>query len=539
MIEALVAAGFCRRVLAGAVLEPPLESRKPASPMQLEREVPPKPSPTTGSSPPIPADLRHLDLSGFSALRVLVAGDFMLDEYLWGRVERISPEAPVAVVDVERETRTLGGAGNVVNNLVALGARVEVLGLVGDDHPGSLLRREMARLGVETAGLLAEPQRRTSRKTRVMAGSQQVVRIDRESRTPAGPDFLQAAGQFFQDRLPHLDALVLSDYAKGALTPPLLQDIISRGRVQGLPVVVDPKGSDYSGYAGATVITPNRREAELAAGQSLARREDLVRAGARLRRDLGLDHLLITLGPDGMLLFPRQGPEVHLPTRAQEVFDVSGAGDTVAAVMALGLAAWNDPRLAAVLANLAAGVVVGKVGTAPVFRAELERELGRKEAGLEDKILAWPELALKVAHLQAQGKKVVFTNGCFDLLHGGHIKFLEDSRRLGDALVVALDTDASVRRVKGAGRPVIGEAQRRRILAALEAVDFVTVFESAKLPEILDKLKPDILTKGANYPEAQVAGREIVLGYGGEVKLLPVTEPVSVSDLIQRIKNGG
>ena len=311
--------------------------------MKVEREVPPKPSPATGASLDIQEDLRHLDLSAFSALRVLVAGDFMLDEYLWGRVERISPEAPVAVVDVERETRTLGGAGNVVNNLVALGARVEVLGLVGDDHPGQLLRQEMARLGVETAGLLAEPQRRTSRKTRVMAGSQQVVRIDRESRTPAGPDFLQAAGQFLQDRLPHLHAIVLSDYAKGALTPPLLQDIISRGRAQGLPVVVDPKGSDYSGYAGATVITPNRKEAELAAGQSLARREDLVRAGARLREDLGLDHLLITLGPDGMLLFPRQGPEVHIPTRAREVFDVSGAGDTVAAVMALGLAAWRRP----------------------------------------------------------------------------------------------------------------------------------------------------------------------------------------------------
>jgi D-beta-D-heptose 7-phosphate kinase/D-beta-D-heptose 1-phosphate adenosyltransferase len=510
-----------------------------ALPIQVERKVDPKPAPTTGASPNIQADLRHLDLSGFSALRVLVAGDFMLDEYLWGRVERISPEAPVAVVDVERETRTLGGAGNVVNNLVALGARVEVLGLVGDDHPGSLLRQEMARLGVETAGLLAEPQRRTSRKTRVMAGSQQVVRIDRESRAPAGPDFLKAAGQFLQDRLPQLNAVILSDYAKGALTPSLLRDIIGRGRAQGLPVVVDPKGSDYSSYAGATVITPNRKEAELAAGQSLARREDLVRAGAKLREDLGLDHLLITLGPDGMLLFPRQGPEVHLPTRAKEVFDVSGAGDTVAAVMALGLAAWDNPRLAAALANLAAGVVVGKVGTAPVFRAELERELGRKEAGLEDKILAWPELALKVAHLQAQGKKVVFTNGCFDLLHGGHIKFLEDSRRLGDALVVALDTDASVCRVKGEGRPVIGEAQRQRILAALEAVDLVTVFESAKLPEILASLKPDILTKGSNYPEAQVAGREIVLGYGGQVRLLPVTEPVSVSDLIQRIKNGG
>jgi D-beta-D-heptose 7-phosphate kinase / D-beta-D-heptose 1-phosphate adenosyltransferase len=484
-------------------------------------------------------DLRHLDLSGFAALRVLVAGDFMLDEYLWGRVERISPEAPVAVVDVERETRTLGGAGNVVNNLVALGAQVEVLGLVGDDHPGSLLRQEMARLGVDHAGLFAEPQRRTSRKTRVMAGAQQVVRLDRESRLPAGPDFFLAARQFLQDRLPSFHAIVLSDYAKGALTPLLLQEVISRGRSRGLPVVVDPKGEDYSSYAGATVITPNRKEAELAAGQSLADWEDLVRAGARLRKNLSIDHLLITLGPEGILLFPRKGPEIPIPTRAREVFDVSGAGDTVAAVMALGLATWDNPLLAATLANLAAGVVVGKVGTAPIFRAELERELGRRQAGLEDKILGQAELALQVAQLQAQGQKVVFTNGCFDLLHGGHIKFLEASRRLGDALVVALDTDASVRRVKGEGRPVIGEAQRRRILAALEAVDFVTVFESARLPEILAILKPDILTKGSNYPEAQVAGREIVLGYGGEVQLLPVTEPVSVSDLIQRIKNGG
>ena len=291
--------------------------------------------------------LRRLDLSGFSALRVLVVGDFMLDEYLWGRVSRISPEAPVAVVDVERETRTLGGAGNVVNNLVALGAQVEVLGLVGDDHPGSLLRRELSRLGVDDAGLFADPQRRTSRKTRVMGNTQQVVRIDRESRSPAGPDFLAAAASFLQDRLPRLSAIVLSDYAKGALTAPLLQEVIRRGRSQGTPVVVDPKGPDFSSYAGATVITPNRKEAELAAGRSLSRWEELVRTGAALREDLGLDHLLITLGAEGMLLFPRQGPELHIPTRAQEVFDVSGAGDTVAAVVALGLACWGNPVLAA------------------------------------------------------------------------------------------------------------------------------------------------------------------------------------------------
>ena len=483
--------------------------------------------------------LRNLDLEGFSNLRVLVAGDFMLDEYLWGKVERVSPEAPVAVVEVERETRTLGGAGNVVNNLVALGAQVEVLGLVGDDNPGHLLTQEMVRLGVAVDGLFTDPSRRTSRKTRVIGASQQVVRIDRESRTPAPPAFETAAREFLSARLPGLHALVLSDYAKGVLTPAVLKELIAQGRSRGYPVVVDPKGADYSLYAGATVITPNRKEAELAVGYSLARREDLERAGASLREGLALDYLLITLGAEGMLLFAGGAPPLSIPTRAREVFDVSGAGDTVAALMALGLAQWGDPVLAATLANVGAGVVVGKVGTAPVYRAELARELGREGTRLEEKIRTPAELKLLTSQLQTQGKKVVFTNGCFDLLHAGHIKFLEEARRLGDALVVAVDSDASVRQVKGEGRPIIGEDQRVRILAALAAVDYVTVFTSDQLPELLAGLRPDILTKGSNYPEAQVAGREIVASYGGQVVLLPVTEPVSVSDLIQRIKNGG
>ncbi len=483
--------------------------------------------------------LRHLDLGGFSGLRVLVAGDFMLDEYLWGRVERISPEAPVPVIEVERETRTLGGAGNVVNNLVALGAQVEVLGLVGQDNAAHLLRQELTRLGVAPEGLFSDPGRRTSLKTRVIGNSQQVVRIDQESRLPAPPAFADFARKYLGERLPFLQALVLSDYDKGTLTPHLLKDLIRRGRAQGLPVVVDPKGADYSPYARATVITPNRREAELAVGHSLARWEDLVRAGARLRQNLGLDHLLITLGAEGMLLFPRKGPERHIPAEPREVFDVSGAGDTVVALMALGLAQWGDPVLAATLANLAAGVVVGKVGTAPILRAELERELGRKGTRLEEKIVSLPELRLIASYLQAQGKRLVFTNGCFDLLHGGHIKFLEDSRRLGDALVVALDSDASARQVKGPGRPVIGESERLRILAALQAVDYVTLFDSHQLPQILEDLKPDVLTKGSNYPEEQVAGREIVQSYGGQVTLLPVTDPTSTTDLINRIRGEG
>jgi len=483
--------------------------------------------------------LDSLDLKVFSSLKVLVAGDFMLDEYLWGKVERISPEAPVAVVDVQRETRTLGGAGNVVNNLVALGARVAVLGLVGDDNPGRLLREELLRLGVSPEGLFADPERRTSRKTRVMAVSQQVVRIDRETRTPAPPSYDNAALDFLEARLDGIQAVVLSDYGKGALSPAFLKEAISMARARKLPVVVDPKGPDYSRYSGASVITPNRKEAELAAGRSLERREDLIEAGHRMRRDLSLKGLLITLGSEGMAWFPSQGPEVHIPALAREVFDVSGAGDTVAAVMALGLAAWpDDPLTAASLANIAAGVVVGKVGTAPIFRAELERELGRRGTRLEEKIATLEELSLRVSYLQSQGKKVVFTNGCFDLLHGGHIKFLEESRALGDLLVVAVDTDASVRRVKGEGRPVIGEGQRLRILAALEAADYVTLFTGEQLPEILKRLKPDILTKGSNYPEAQVAGREIVQAYGGQVRLLPVTEGVSISELINRIRQG-
>ena len=309
----------------------------------------------------------------------------MLDEYLWGKVERVSPEAPVAVVEVERETRTLGGAGNVVNNLVALGAQVEVLGLVGDDNPGRLMTQEMVRLGVAVDGLFTDPGRRTSRKTRVIGASQQVVRIDRETRTPAPPAFEAAAREFLQARLPGVHALVLSDYAKGVLTPGLLQELINQGRSRGYPVVVDPKGADYSLYAGATVITPNRKEAELAVGISLARREDLERAGAALRESLALDYLLITLGAEGMLLFEGRQPALALPTRAREVFDVSGAGDTVAALMALGLAQWGDPVLAAALANAGAGVVVGKIGTAPIYRAELARELDRGGTRLEEK----------------------------------------------------------------------------------------------------------------------------------------------------------
>jgi D-beta-D-heptose 7-phosphate kinase/D-beta-D-heptose 1-phosphate adenosyltransferase len=480
-------------------------------------------------------DLSALDLNDLALLKVLVVGDFMLDEYVWGQVERISPEAPVMVVNVERQTQVLGGAGNVVNNLVGLGAQVEVLGLVGQDSSGAALKAELDRLGVDPRGLFVDRDRQTTIKTRVIGGNQQIVRIDRENRQPAPEGFLHETRQYLEALLPGLDAIILSDYGKGVLTPSLLAAVIARARQAGLPVVVDPKGHDYSRYRGATVITPNRKEAELAAGYPLQRREDLLRAGQELCHACDTEAILLTLGSEGMILFRRDQPPREIPAQAREVFDVSGAGDTVVAVMALGLARWRQPLLAARLANLAAGIVVGKIGTAPILRSELSADLHSLPSPRPEKIINLPELRLLAPRLRAQGKRLVFTNGCFDLLHWGHIKFLEESRRLGDILIVALDSDASVRRVKGPCRPVIQQGQRLRMLAALEAVDYVTVFSSEQLPDILAALKPDVLTKGSNYPAAEVIGREVVVGYGGRVVILPITDPVSITGLIRQI----
>jgi D-beta-D-heptose 7-phosphate kinase/D-beta-D-heptose 1-phosphate adenosyltransferase len=331
--------------------------------------------------------------------------------------------------------------------------------------------------------------------------------------------------------------LVISDYAKGALPPDLVRELISLARSRGLPVVVDPKGRTWRRYAGATVITPNQKELEEALGQPLTNPEELATRGQELRERLEASALLVTQGSRGMTLLTAHGV-LHLPPRSpREVFDVSGAGDTVAAVLALGLALGLPPSQAAALANMAAGVVVTKKGTAPILPSELEREL-KGHVHQEEKIVSPDDLRFIILHLKAQGKRVVFTNGCFDLLHVGHVKFLEDARRLGDVLVVALDSDVSVRQVKGEGRPVLDQGQRLRLLAALAAVDYVTLFDTGELEDLLQVLKPDVLAKGSNYPEDQVAGKEVVLAYGGAVKLVPLREEVSISGIIQQIRQG-
>jgi D-beta-D-heptose 7-phosphate kinase/D-beta-D-heptose 1-phosphate adenosyltransferase len=390
-------------------------------------------------------------------------------------------------------------------------------------------------VGVFIIALCLFAARRTTRKTRVYGGQQQVVRIDRETRTPAPESFTVRALEYLKARLPGLAALILSDYAKGALTSEFLQEAIGLARLQKVPVVVDPKGQDYSPYARATVITPNVKELEQTVGRTLGGWEERVAAAQDLRQRLDVDALLVTEGAAGMTLVGCEGV-VRLEARTpREVFDVSGAGDTVVAVLTLGLAAGFDLIEAAGLANLAAGVVVTKRGTAPILASEMEREL-KGHVHQQEKIVSMEELSFIVPHLKAQGKRVVFTNGCFDLLHVGHVRFLEESRRRGDVLVLALDTDASVHRVKGEGRPVLSELERLRMLAALAAVDYVALFESAQLPEILARLMPDILTKGSNYPEVEVAGRDIVTGYGGQVALIPVSDPVSITGLINRIR---
>lgn len=482
-------------------------------------------------------DLGQINLTELAGLKILVAGDFMLDEYIWGQVERISPEAPVQVVEVLRETQVLGGAGNVVHNLCGLGARVAVLGLVGDDPAADLVRGELKRLQADIDGLLVDPQRPTTRKTRILGGRQQMLRLDREDRSPAPSWFEVRAAAYLEEQLATWEAIIISDYGKGVLTPRLLQLLIEAGQRRGLPVIVDPKGRDFRRYRGATVITPNRREAEAAVGYPLLGPEQIIQAGRELNQACDTAAILITLGPEGMMLVPREGEPEPIPAQAREVFDVSGAGDTVVAVLTLALARWRDPGLAARLANLAAGIVVGKVGTAPIRAAELAAALaGQTGAG---KIVPKGELPALAVQLRGQGRRLVFTNGCFDLLHWGHIRFLEASRQLGDALLVALDDDFSVRKLKGPGRPVLSARQRQEILAALQAVDYVTVFRTEELPQLLQLLQPEVLTKGSNYPEDQVVGADLVRSWGGRVVLIPVADPISISKLIHKIQNQG
>jgi D-beta-D-heptose 7-phosphate kinase/D-beta-D-heptose 1-phosphate adenosyltransferase len=468
-------------------------------------------------------------------LRVLVVGDLMLDEYLWGKAERISPEAPVQVVDVLRDDLRLGGAGNVVNNLVALGCQVAVSSVVGNDDNGALLMQAFSGKGVDVAGIFEDPHRLTSKKTRVLAANQQIVRLDRETRKPLSPVSEQRLAAHLRRQAGSYQVILVSDYLKGVLTPMVLEAVVAAGREHGIPVVVDPKGTDYSRYRGATILTPNRREAEAASGIAITDGSSLDRAARLLLEQADLSALLITRSEEGMSLFPREGEVLHIPTVAREVFDVTGAGDTVLAVLGLAMAGGQTLPEAARLANIAAGIAVSKLGTSTVSPEEIIEEVGRGHRDSVAKVKNLDVLESLINREQEKGKRVVFTNGCFDLLHAGHVKYLQKARSFGDLLILGLNSDASVRRLKGANRPLIDEEERAHLLAALDCIDYVVLFDEDTPLRLIETLKPDILVKGGDYTREGVVGHEVVESYGGRVELVEFVDGKSTTGIIEKI----
>ncbi len=473
--------------------------------------------------------------SGFGARRVLVVGDLMLDRYLWGEVLRISPEAPVPVVRLARRSETAGGGANVASNLAALGLEVQLAGVTGDDEGRAALLAALATDGIQTPAVMIARDRSTTVKTRVIGNHQQMIRIDEESNRPLPAADETALVEAILPLLPGASALVLSDYAKGVLSPPLCHRLVGASRAEGIPVLVDPKGRDFAKYAGASLITPNRAELAWATGVPREDLSGLLAAAGKLRRELDLGLLVLTLSELGLALVDAEKTR-RIPALAREVFDVSGAGDTVIATFAAGLAAGLGATDTAHLANLAAGVVVGKVGTVPIARVDLLAAISG-ESALEQaaKIIDLTTAKARVQGGQAAGERVVFTNGCFDLLHVGHVSYLEHARRHGQRLVVGLNTDRSVRALKGPERPLIGEDDRARVLAALASVDAVVLFDEATPLDLILALRPDVLAKGADYREEAVVGAPEVKSWGGLLVLIPLVEDRSTTGIIQRM----
>jgi D-beta-D-heptose 7-phosphate kinase/D-beta-D-heptose 1-phosphate adenosyltransferase len=472
---------------------------------------------------------------GFEGSRIVVVGDLMLDRYLWGSVDRVSPEAPVPVVRLERESQTAGGAANVARNLAALGLNVIVAGVTGDDDARRTLLQDLGKNRIRTDAVLAVQNRSTTVKTRIVGNHQQMLRIDSEQTQPLDPHDAECLLGTVCPHLRDADALVLSDYAKGVLTDTICQRLIRAGCEAGVPVLVDPKGRDFARYAGASLITPNRTELALAAGISPAGIDPLLSAARKLREELRLQWMALTLSDQGLALIGPEGVR-RIPAVAREVFDVSGAGDTVISALAAGISAGLEQVDAAHLANLAAGVVVGKVGTATVSNDELLAAI-TGEAALEQaaKICDVQQAEAHVRDWKAAGERIVFTNGCFDLLHVGHVTYLERARRFGHRLVVGLNTDRSVRALKGPDRPVIREDERARVLAALASVDAVIMFDEDTPLTLINQLRPDILAKGADYREQEVVGASSIKAWGGRVILVPLVENKSTTEIIERL----
>jgi D-beta-D-heptose 7-phosphate kinase / D-beta-D-heptose 1-phosphate adenosyltransferase len=463
----------------------------------------------------------------FTGARILVAGDLMLDRYWSGDTRRISPEAPVPVVHVARVEDRPGGAANVALNLAALGSRVTLTGVTGDDEAADILSAGLSERGIQTR-IHRRADVPTITKLRVLSHHQQLIRLDFEAPlTPLGEDPLP---RLISTALGESDLMVLSDYAKGTLADP--EQLIEAARALGKPVLVDPKGLDFTRYRGATLLTPNRAELEAIVGvcsDDVA----LVERGQRLRADLHLEAMLVTLGERGMLLLRADTEALHLPTRAREVFDVTGAGDTVIATLAAALGAGVELSEACALANCAAGVAVGKLGTATVTSRELQRAYQGSEWHT---LLDQDALLDAVETARSAGERIVMTNGCFDILHEGHVAYLQQAKRLGDRLIVAVNDDASVSRLKGPDRPINRVEQRMAVLAGLASVDWVCAFGEDTPETLICRVKPDLLVKGGDYRPEEIAGAECVRANGGEVRVLDLLPGRSTTRILGTIR---
>jgi D-beta-D-heptose 7-phosphate kinase/D-beta-D-heptose 1-phosphate adenosyltransferase len=476
--------------------------------------------------------LTVLTIPDFRRARVLVVGDLMLDRYWFGATRRISPEAPVPVVQLDGAEDRPGGAANVAVNLAAIGVSTRLVGLIGEDEAGRELERLCGEDGI-VCEFVAVPDRPTVSKLRVLSRNQQLIRLDAEERFGAAAS-ARLLGPV-EAALGGVDAVVLSDYGKGTLAN--VGELVAVCREAGVPVVVDPKGTDFERYAGAFAITPNLAEFEAVVGPA-GDEETLLSKAATLRESLGLDALLVTRSERGMTLVQAGDEAMTLAAEAREVFDVTGAGDTVIAMLAAGLAAGTSVADAARLANLAAGLVVRKIGVASVTPAELRLALHRRGMGGRGLVGA-DELVDLVAEARERGERVVMTNGCFDILHAGHVAYLEEAKSLGDRLIVAVNDDASVARLKGAGRPVNALDDRMSVLAGLAAVDWVVPFGDDTPEALISRVLPDVLVKGGDYRIEEIAGGRAVLEAGGEVRVLAFRQGRSTSRIIDAIREQG
>ncbi|MBI3822583.1 MAG: D-glycero-beta-D-manno-heptose 1-phosphate adenylyltransferase [Planctomycetes bacterium] len=484
-------------------------------------------------------------VQNLGAPRVLVVGDVMMDRYVWGDAERISQEAPVILLRADRREERLGGASSVATMLRALGAKVMLAGIVGNDHDAGRIRQMLTDLCIDHEAVITDVDRPSTVKERYVGRAQhrhpqQMIRVDYEDRRPISEVIREQIMLVVQSQLKKTDVVLISDYDKGVCTPGLLSQIISAARAKNLKVIADPiRGHDYRKYHGCSAITPNRLEAGLASSRTLEDMNEVWSAAAHLQETLDLEAAIITLDKDGMALKHRDGRAKHFPTRPRHVYDITGAGDMVMSVLGLALASGADYDQAIQLANVAGGLEVEKIGVATVTREEILRDLmtpGHAATLSPTKVLPLEATVQELDYRRRLGQRVVFTNGCFDVLHAGHVQYLQEARAQGDVLVVGLNSDASVRALKGKTRPVQQIADRSLILASLQAVDFITVFDESTPMHLIEAIRPDVLVKGADYSKEEVVGAQFVESYGGRVHLALLHHGHSTTNLIDRMR---